>query len=269
MKQQLLFWRTVLKELGTWCRVSTDLDYKHVKARFEKEGDEFLTIALPTFSRDLERGLTDGQVGPDLFPGFRKKGKTPVLFGGFLDILFDRDTGLLLETDTAETPRFLDALYAVRQLTLMFGKLERRCSPARERAAIESYLKCEQELGSFAKSVSSEDLESFGHVANCLFREVFNVVDSKVYHQRLIPKHGPGSTAERTLGNEKFDQVEWTTRLEEVFPFGEYAIPNWRYRYLLDRVKFLEPGEERPVRVVLVPKTQKTPRVIALEPVCM
>jgi hypothetical protein len=34
-------------------------------------------------------------------------------------------------------------------------------------------------------------------------------------------------------------------------------------------VDFTEPEDEQPVRVVFVPKTQKTPRVIAIEPVCM
>jgi len=37
----------------------------------------------------------------------------------------------------------------------------------------------------------------------------------------------------------------------------------------LDQVDIHEPGEEEPVRVTLVPKTLKTPRVIAMEPVCM
>jgi hypothetical protein len=34
-------------------------------------------------------------------------------------------------------------------------------------------------------------------------------------------------------------------------------------------VKLLEPGAERPVRVITVPKTLKAPRVIAIEPLCM
>jgi hypothetical protein len=37
----------------------------------------------------------------------------------------------------------------------------------------------------------------------------------------------------------------------------------------LDAVEFVEPEDEAPVRVVFVPKTLKSPRVIAIEPVCM
>jgi len=37
----------------------------------------------------------------------------------------------------------------------------------------------------------------------------------------------------------------------------------------LEGLNFLEPGSEVPVKVTLVPKTLKTPRVIAMEPACM
>jgi len=50
---------------------------------------------------------------------------------------------------------------------------------------------------------------------------------------------------------------------------GEYLLPNWRYYDQLDAIDLLEPGMERPVRVVPVPKTLKTPRIIGIEPTCM
>jgi hypothetical protein len=87
--------------------------------------------------------------------------------------------------------------------------------------------------------------------------------------ETLLPKHGPGATADRLLGNEKFDVLEWPLRLESVFPYGDYALASWRAYYQLDRVRFLEPGAERPVKVIAVPKTLKTPRIIAIEPTAM
>jgi hypothetical protein len=57
--------------------------------------------------------------------------------------------------------------------------------------------------------------------------------------------------------------------LERIFPAGEFLLPNWRYYDQLEDVHFLEPGEEQPVKVILVPKTLKTPRVIAKEPTAM
>jgi hypothetical protein len=270
MKSLLLFWREVLVELGTWCRVSTEEDFKTVFLRFEQEGDEFLTITLPEFGKDLERALDQGQVTPDLFVGFKKRQKLPIFLGGFMELLFNRATGQLLDVkEEDELPLFVDSIFAIRQLTLMFGKIEKECTPERVSKAFNEYIECEQELTAFEKGLTNEDRSAFRHISSSLFREVLVAMDSDVYNNELRPKHGPGSTADRLLGNEKFDQYEWTARLERIFPFGEYAIPNWRYYYLLDRVQFLEPGDERPVRVVHVPKTQKTPRIIAIEPACM
>jgi hypothetical protein len=269
MKSLLLFWREVLVELGTWCRVSTDQDWKTVLARFEREGDEYLTINLPSFAKDFERSLAQEKVTPDLFKGFKKRQKLPVFLGGFMELVFDRATGTLIDVSQEENPSTVEAVFAIRQLTLMFGKLLKPCTPEREEKAFDSYIDCEKELRLFEKSVSHVDIDKFQRISDILFREVFTGMDRKVYLNELTPKHGPGSTADRLLGNEKFDQYEWTDRLESIFPFGEFAIPNWRYYYLLDRVQFLEPGAERPVRVVSVPKTQKTPRIIAIEPTCM
>ncbi len=85
-------------------------------------------------------------------------------------------------------------------------------------------------------------------------------------HETLVPKHGPGATADRLRGNAKFSPSEWSQRLEGVFPYGDYSLPQLATEAQLDRVQFHEPGAERPVKVIAVPKTLKTPRIIAIEP---
>lgn len=102
-----------------------------------------------------------------------------------------------------------------------------------------------------------------------LFRDVFTLVDRDIHEFRIMGKHGPGKTADRRSGNQKFDLTEWPARLEAEFPFGNEAVPNPGFNYLYDRVSNLEPGRERPVKVTLVPKTLKTPRIIAIEPTAM
>jgi len=151
----------------------------------------------------------------------------------------------------------------------MFGKILVECSDARNQAAIERYFDCEQEVRQSDSERTEADYLEFTRMSRLLWADVFASVDHKVYHHALIPRHGPGATADRIKGNLKFVQREWTRRLDSVFPAGEYIIPNWRYHEYLNRVSFLEPGEERPVRVILVPKTLKTPRIIAIEPVAM
>jgi len=253
----------VLSELGTWCCTSTDRDSKRITARSETEGLSFLTITLPQFAADLEKGLERGVVLPDTFLGYRKRGKLPIFMGGFLELIFDRKSGCLLEHPS------IDAIFAVRQTCLLHKKVEIPCSDERVASAIDGYFKCEQEVRRFDASRTSSMLEDFSRVSQLLWGEILQKVDECVYNLELIPKHGPGATADRLRGNSKYNQVEWPSRLESIFPYGEYVLPNWRYYTYLDRVDFLEPGRERPSRVITVPKTLKTPRIIAIEPTAM
>lgn len=90
-----------------------------------------------------------------------------------------------------------------------------------------------------------------------------------IYDGELRPKHGPGSTADSLRGNQKWTFPTWTERLEMLFPFTEMALVNDRYWEESSRTRFLHPVEEPPVKMVDVPKTQLTPRLIAVEPTHM
>jgi hypothetical protein len=85
----------------------------------------------------------------------------------------------------------------------------------------------------------------------------------------LKAKHGPGATADRLRGNQKWTLPTWTERLEHVFPYVEYALPNLRWFDEAVGVKFLKPEEEQPAKLVVIPKTSVTPRLISEEPTCM
>jgi hypothetical protein len=263
VKSLTLLWQLVLDELGTLCHTSTIHDYKTAMNRSKHEGSSFYTITLPAFGSDFQKSLDEERVDPTLFTGFRFRGGLPLFLGGFLDRVFDRGTGRLLDEPC------IDSIYAIRQLTLMFSKILLPCSDRREQAAIQQYIKCEQEIRISEQNTPRELLSEFKRMSLMLFGDVLSNLDKDVYEGAIIPKHGPGATADRTRGNAKYDQQEWPERFDEYFPYGEFAIPNWRYRYLLDQTVFLEPGAERPVRVITVPKTLKTPRIIAIEPTCM
>lgn len=109
----------------------------------------------------------------------------------------------------------------------------------------------------------------FSDVSNILWSGAFGDLAERLDSAALIPRHGPGATSQRVSGNAKYDIREWHTRLEHSFPVADYAIPNYGYAHDLSRIRMVPPGAERPVRVVTVPKTLKTPRIIAIEPVCM
>jgi len=260
----MLFLREVLTEVGTWCCISTTRDYKYISSRVEHEGLSFLTIALPDFGKDLEKGLEQGHLDSSLFCGFRKKGVMPLFLGGMLSLVFNSIDGVLLDEPSVV------AIRGIRQLTLMFSKIGIECSDERKDAAIAKYIQCEQDVKESDRNLSPADLSAFERVGQLLFRELFSTIDSSVYYGKILPKHGPGSTADGLLGNKKYRQLEWTSRLEAVFPFGEVVAPNWRsYMEIMPSLNILEPGAERPVKVITVPKTLKTPRIIAKEPTCM
>jgi len=253
----------VLQDGSIWCCTCTTQDISYILRRFEHEGDSFLTITLPTFTSDFERSLDEGGVAHASFPSFRRKRGLPLFLGGFLEQVFDRCSGRLLN-DPSHT-----AIFFIRQITLLFKKVLLDCSKERERKAYETYVQCEYEVRAWSETVSSDLLDRFGRVSDLLWGTDGSHLDCKVYDGHLVPKHGPGKTADRITGNGKFDCDTWYTRLEGYFPSGDYRIANYGFQYVLDGVTFVEPEAEMPVKVVSVPKTLKTPRIIAMEPTCM
>ena len=264
MKSLTSLWSVLAEELASRCSTSTTMDIKTVHERVEREGMSFLTITLPTFGKDFQYCLDQGFVVPKAFLPFRKTGSClPSFLRGFTELVFDRDAGVLLDTPDIE------AIYAVRQLSLIFGKMLLPCTPAREYKAMSGYVQCDKEVEDVETTIPDSDFSEFGRVARLLFRDLFSTLDRKIWNEEIVPKHGPGAVAERLTSNGKFRSRYWTTRLESVFHVGDFLYPSPTFiecEYEDDGVDFLEPEAELPSRVISVPKTQKTPRVIAIEP---
>lgn len=274
MKSLMHLWTEVLDDLGTWCHVSTVRELEYALTRVKNEGDAFLTTSLPVYGKDFERSLDQGWLLQDGWVGWKRRKAlsspdsnrlgTPIFLSGFLDLIFDTDTGRLLDEPD------IDSIFAVRQLTLMCGKIAELPSTRVIQQAITGYIECEQKVRAWDNEISSALLEEFRKSSLALWGSVMQEVDEDVYHHRITPNHGPGATADYLVGNGKFNQVEWPNRLDEIFPFGEYIVANPRHHLdVLSGMNFLEPGEERPVRVIPVPKTATTARIIAIEPTCM
>lgn len=264
LKSLMLLWQSVLSEESTQCRVNALRDLKTVTDRVEDEGRSFLTITLPNFAKDFERSLELGKVDRNLFQGFSWKGGLPRFLSGFLGLVFDPVSGLLRDAPSA------DSIRAIRQLTLMYGKINLACSEERERRAIDGFISTERQLKELGDRLDQADYLAYHRVSRLLWSDVLTRVDLKVYDGELLPRHGPGSTADGLRGNAKFTQRVWTERLERYFPAIDYLFSAQDvYFENIDRVTWLSPGAELPVKVISVPKTQKTPRIIAIEPTCM
>lgn len=255
-------WQMTAEELGGWCQTSTDRDSKTVADRIAHEGISFLTISLPQFCKDFQKSLEQGYVDSTSFAGFKRRGGLPVFLSGFLSRVFSK-SGVLLDDP------FVDAIQAVRQLTLMFGKIELECSPARVRNAFAEFVQCEKDVRDADRKMTDDVRSDFRRIARLLFADLFSSVDKTVHDGGLVPRHGPGATADGLKGNRKFNQTVWPRRLEELFPAVEFLYPSYTFWKEAQRVNILEPGAEMPVRVITVPKTLKTPRIIAIEPTAM
>jgi len=293
MKSLNMLWSCTAEELAVRCRTSAARDIKTVTSRTKHEGLSFLAITLADYGKVIQKWLNRGLVDPSEASSF-KKGKgshtgLPAFLSGFLGRVFDPASGALLDQPDIE------CIYAVRQLTLMFSKIAlpevtrngqlvsspvKRSStganrsivvsPNRERAALSEYVQIEHDVRASDARIGPEEIQDFTRMSEMLFSELFSHLDLDIQHEQLVPQHGPGVVADRLSSNEKWDLRSWPARLQSVMPAGEYLFPNWRWfaREGSD-LNIVEPGQEQPVRVVVVPKTLKTPRVIAIEPTAM
>lgn len=262
MKSLIGLWKAMAEDLSALDGVSTNRDLKTVTDRTNTEGLSFLTITLPDFESDFVNCLEVGAIGSGHFLGFKRKGGLPAFLWGFLCRVFDPRSGKILDEPC------VNSVLAIRQLTCLFKKIELDCHPKRVKAAFTRYIECENELKQCEREWTSYDYAEFSRISSLLFGDVFDQVNREIDSFTLVPRHGPGSTADRLVGNQKWRFTEWTERLEEFFPFQEYAGPNYDPALLKSTVH-LPASSERPVKVITVLKTAKRPRIIAMEPTCM
>jgi len=184
---------------------------------------------------------------------------------GWTSRVFNEDTGDLLDDPDIEAIRVL------LQVTGMMKKVELECTEKRTQAAFDSYVEIESQIQKMDKTIEASYLMEFRVFTHLLFGDLLRSWENQVKRGSIIPKHGPGKVADSYSGNAKWNQPSWSDRLESVFPFGRYAFSSWSL-YLDDLDsggRASQPGMETPVKVVAVPKTLKTPRIIAIEPVAM
>jgi len=248
-------------------------DLETIKSRVKNEGISFLTITLPQYAKDFERSLALGNIDSALFRNFKKNGSIPAFLQGMISQIFDRKTGKVIPYEPPNGKRPLDGVAddiptvveAIRQICRCFSKVELECTPQRVQAAIDNFYEIEQDFRTF--SVPVEDTAKFLAVSHLLWDNMVRDFDPSL----IVPKHGPGTTAERILGNQKYVWRRWHDRLEPYFPLLGNAYPTGldANSEELEIVSIVTEDDEQPVRVVTVPKTLKSPRVIAIEPACM
>lgn len=109
MKSRSELWLRALEELGAQCSVDTTRDAETLARRVSREGEQFLTVTLPTFGKELERALAYNGIPSGLFKGWKRRrfevdvtvdngtqtlysekvaDGVPEFLGGFLDLVF-------------------------------------------------------------------------------------------------------------------------------------------------------------------------------------
>lgn len=252
----MLLWR-ILLDVGLQHKDAITRDFQEIESRYRSEGMSFLTIALPRLDDALTKALSNGRLTRDMYEGFRSRtrhGSLPALLSGFFRRIFDEDGWLLTVPD-------VDAIFAIRQVTRLFKKVELPCSAKRVRHAYGRYVSNDQEMDwskhrdTFDDRIYSivcgylwSDLERFSHAIYC-----------------MPGKFGSGATGERYKLNQRHTVVQWPERAEWLFPASAHAVSS-EDSLDLENINWISSSEEQPVRVTQVPKTLKTPRTISIEP---
>jgi hypothetical protein len=251
--------------------VSDFRDLEVIETRTKHEGLSFLTITLPNFCKDFERSLAIGYIDSTFFRSFSKSGSIPAFLQGMISHVFSRETGRLNHEHTpdvlsggvsSDIPTIVES---VRQICLTFKKLEIDCAPKRVTATLESFIEVEASFEPL--SIPDEQYYDFCDIAHMLWDDMVRPFRIN----QIVPRHGPGATAEKISGNSKFKWRRWHDRLEPYFPLVDTAFPLGTPvdAKELKLTTIVPETEEQPVRVTPVPKTLKGPRIIAIEPACM
>jgi len=261
--------QTIYKDACAQCAAEVSFrDLKTIRSRVKTQGISFLTITLPNFCSDFESCLELGYVDSKYFQNFRKYRAIPAFLRGLLSRLFDVETGRINDETVTSPSGYIDTIRSIRQICLAFKKIKLPCTPERANKALANFVAIENSFEMF--SLPREDFESFTLVSSVLWGNIMGALHLDV----TFPRHGPGATADKRLGNQKYRWRKWHDRLEPYFPSIDSCYPSsiGELDFISKELELLEvvhSEDEQPVRVITVPKTLKGPRIIAIEPCCM
>jgi len=254
---------TLLDEAHFLLCANMSRDKITILSRYENEGESFLGITLPAFSEWLEESLQAGCVAPSIFARFRKRPKRisvlPCFLHGLTMRVFNSETGVLLEH-----PDPL-AVKLIRQICLFYKKVFKVCDPLRDQKAKNAYKRLDDELRRIPEFPQKEV-----DILNAVCRRFFPTIESEflsmIDDESILPRHGPGATADKAWANEKYRGRDFYGRWDDLF--------SWEHLYGFASVhqsnrEITQPRDELPVKVVSVPKTMKTSRIICVEPTAM
>lgn len=280
-----------------------DRDYSRLSSAVKSHGIRFVLDTMPAFRKHFDKCLDQRRLTQShlIHFGSGKRGYViPRLFRGLTLRVFDRNGALRLNPD-------VNAVRLLRQLLGVLRKL-RKASSARDSGnTVLEFFRTDMEVqnGSLSWANHSDfDPDSAGELSfsdsdpaaqglKCdqlslfaspsstlipgLLDKVQRVADLLVAHLGFYDpmewksRHGPGAVSDHRFGVNKYAFANWPDRLESVFPYADFAVANYAQVKLesVDEARQRGFYKEFPARLCSVPKTLKTPRLIATEPTAL
>jgi hypothetical protein len=299
--------RALLKDCARWYPEMTkefDRDYLRLSSAIECHGIRFALEVMPQFRKHLDKCLAERRLTLSclLHFGAGRRGEVvPRLFRGLTLRVFDRSGLLKDQPDTVAVRLLRQLLGVVRRLRIEASAKDRgnavldfyRTDYGVERGNLnwDNHDVFGEEVTTNVTSFTdaarvgadlSDDL--FAGRAPDPSPELYKLLDTVQRVADIVSsnlgsfdpqawnlRHGPGGVADQSFGDYKYSFQRWPDRLETQFAFADFAIANYAQCELLPVEEARAHGftHESPARLCAVPKTIKTPRLIACEPVCL
>lgn len=283
-------------------RIDCERDSKRLLSIIEREGIRVLLVDLPAQAKHLDKCLASGCLTPSgvaHMGSFRRRGIIPKLFKGLYLRIFDENGCLKSSPDK-------QAIWHLRLLLLAAKKFRLPCSDSSTWSTVDEFFRTDRECPSPTLSWDGDDISTSDVRDLCFTDRVITVLSGDDLFPETVPsplsnrehgllacvqlaadivsatlgrfdplewkaKHGPGSVSDLRIGSYKYDFPFWPDKLERFFPYSSFAFANegmW-----LDHIQSHgidgdnSYRHEPPSRLIAVPKTLLTPRLIASEPV--
>ena len=241
----------------------TEDDCNTFLIRSTNEGLSFLTSGLPTIGRSLDNyhatTVWECPIGFDS-SDVELQEWDPI---EMIYFTFSRKIPLFMQTAIELALRGNPtAVDCVRQMSYLFYKLEVQFDKGHIAKFLDQFVETDRILGGI--SFDDDDSEKSRLIKR--MRGLICRVLSNADPYEITPSHGSGATACRTPNSQKYHQLRYYEKLDEVFSYSEFFFLS--PTHLCDELDKLENADVKlpQARVCLVPKDSRGPRIISCEP---
>jgi hypothetical protein len=236
----------MLRDLGRPVGLYSNRDVETLNRRVAHEGELFLSVSLPLLDAGLLTGLETGLL-PGI-PGWKTKRHTslPEFLYGYWSRVFSVDGSLLSSPDAY-------SIRVIRQVSRTFKKVFEVCSDDRVSSAVLRFKEVDRSLSQVTYSPRVDVLAEIAH-------HLFGQVVGESISASMTHRHGPGAVSE---GLDSLERWSFKTISREV----DELVGAEAFRLTWEDLAVRPPDINTiPARLVAVPKTALTPRLITVEP---